>query len=155
MKPLEDTLQKRTSIEESVEVEVPVRDAYEAWLRLDEFEHFLGEHVSLERLDGEHVRCKHRMAGRDREFVAEICEHVPGKRIAWRTTSGTRHAGVVTFHRLDDERSKVMLQYDLESAGLREALTDLLGSSRRWTRGALEDFKNHVERRTDGRARSA
>lgn len=53
---------------------------------------------------------------------------VPENRIAWKTTEGVHHAGVVTFHRLDDRSSRVALQIEYDPQGFVEhlgALTNL------------------------------
>src|SRR5689334_24186255 len=50
------------------------------------------------------------MAGVPREFDAEITEQHPDDRVAWKSVDGTGHAGVVTFHRLDDSHTRVTLQ---------------------------------------------
>ena len=62
-------------------------------------------------------------------------------------TSGTDNAGVVTFHRLDDQRTKVMLQLDLEPEGMVEQVGDKLGFVKRRASGDLERFKTFIEER--------
>lgn len=141
----------RTAIEESIQLDVPERTAFECWKQFEAYPEFLTDVEAVERIDdGRRLRCRYRLGGKHAAFEAEICEEIPGKRIAWRTTAGTRHAGVVTFHRLDDSRSKVMLQFDFEPSGFVERVGDLLGVTGRWTRQALASFKAHAE--SDSRA---
>jgi len=78
---------------------------------------------------------------------AEITEQIPDERIAWKATSGKGNAGVVTFHRLDDQRSKIMLQLDWESEGMVEALGAMVGQDDRKVKGDLERFKELIEKR--------
>lgn len=67
--------------------------------------------------------------------------------MAWRATDGAHNAGVVTFHRLDDATTKVMLQLDFEPDGLIEAAGDKLGLVRRRAAGDLGRFKEFIEQR--------
>ena len=102
----------KTSIERSVELEVPARTAYDQWTQLTELPRYVPELESVEQLDERNVRWKARVRGRQLEGEIEIVEQIPDKRIAWRGTKGPANAGVLTFHRLSDDRSKVMLQVD-------------------------------------------
>jgi uncharacterized membrane protein len=85
--------------------------------------------------------------GATREWDAEITEQVPDERVAWTSRSGTRNAGAVTFHRLDDATTRVMLQLDVEPEGLVEKAGDKLGFIRRRVTGDLERFKDFIEAR--------
>jgi uncharacterized membrane protein len=86
--------------------------------------------------------------GVHREFDAEITEQIPDERVAWTTVSGdARQAGVVTFHRLDDAHTKVMLQMQFEPEGVTESVGDKLGFVKRQTKGDLERFKKFIESR--------
>jgi uncharacterized membrane protein len=119
-----------SSIEQSIEVEVPVRTAYNQWTQFEEFPRFM---------EG--------VAGVRRQWNAEITEQRPDERVAWRATSGTENAGVVTFHRLGDDRTKVMLQLDVEPEGMVEQAGDKLGFVKRRAAGDLERFKEFIEQR--------
>jgi hypothetical protein len=57
----------------------------------------------------------------------EITEQRPDERVAWKATSGTKNDGVVTFHRLGDGRTRVMLQLEFDPEGFVESAGDLLG----------------------------
>ncbi|MCZ9347560.1 SRPBCC family protein, partial [Streptomyces sp. TRM76130] len=83
-----------------------------------------------------------------REFDAHITEQIPDERVAWTTVAGeAEQAGVVTFHRLDDEHTKVMLQMEFQPDSVTEKVGDKLGVVRRQTKGDLERFKHFIERR--------
>ncbi|MFF1925753.1 cyclase, partial [Streptomyces sp. NPDC058221] len=79
-------------------------------------------------LDERRIAWQQALPGPDKRLVAELTEVVPEDRIAWKTTEGVHHAGVVTFHRLDDESSRLALQIDYDPRGFVEhvgALTNL------------------------------
>jgi uncharacterized membrane protein len=136
-----------SSVEESVEVQVPVRTAYDQWTQFEEFPRFMEGVESVRQIDDTHLHWKAEIAGTTREWDAEITEQRPDERVAWRSTSGTTNAGVVTFHRLDDARTKVMLQVDMEPEGFVETAGDKLGFVKRRAIGDLERFKDFIEAR--------
>lgn len=135
------------SIEESVEVGVPVETAYNQWTQFEEFPRFMEGVESVRQIDDTHLHWVAKVAGKRVEWDAEITEQHPDERVAWKSTSGATHAGVVTFHRLAPERSKVMLQLDTEPEGLVESAGDALGFARRRAKGDLERFKEMIESR--------
>jgi uncharacterized membrane protein len=135
------------SVEESVEVDVPVETAYNQWTQFEEFPRFMDGIDEVRQLDDTHLHWVASAGGRRREWDAEISEQRPDERVAWRASSGKRNAGVVTFHRLGDERSKVMVQLDFEPEGFRETAGSILGLDRRKIRGDLERFSELVEGR--------
>jgi len=88
-----------------------------------------------------------KIAGVKREFDAEITEQHPDERVAWKTENGTHQAGVVTFHRLDDDHTRVTLQLDHDPQGLVEKAGDALGIVQRQVKSDLENFREFIEKR--------
>jgi uncharacterized membrane protein len=82
-----------------------------------------------------------------REFDAEITEQLPDERVAWHATGGEKQAGVVTFHRLDDDHTRVTVQMDFEPQGIVETAGDKLGIVDRRVKGDLHRFKEFIESR--------
>jgi uncharacterized membrane protein len=136
-----------STVEESIDVSVPVRTAYDQWTQFEEFPQFMEGVEEIRQLDDTHTHWKTKIAGVEREFDAEITEQHPDHRVAWRSTSGTEHAGVVTFHRLDDNTTRVMVQLDTEPDGIVEQAGDKLGLVKRRVKGDLERFKELIESR--------
>ena len=135
------------SVEESVEVEVPVSTAYDQWTQFEEFPRFIEGVKEVRQLDDTHLRWVAEVGGHSEEWDAEITEQHPDHRIAWAATSGKGNAGVVTFHRLDDARTKVMVQLDWDTEGMTEALGAAIGADDRRVRGDLQRFKELIESR--------
>lgn len=134
-----------TTIEQSIDVEVPVRVAYDQWTQFESFPSFMEGIEEVRQLDDTHLHFKAKIAGVEREWDAEITEQHPDERVAWHSTSGTTNAGVVTFHKLDDTKTRVMLQQDIEAEGLVEKAGSALGFVERRAKGDLERFKKTVE----------
>ena len=136
-----------SKIEKSIEVNVPVRTAYDQWTQFEEFPNFMEGVESVHQLDDRRLHWRAEISGKVIEWSAEITEQIPDNRIAWRSTSGAPNAGVVSFHRLSDTRCKVMLQIDYEPEGVLETVGDWLGVMSRRTEGDLERFKKFIEER--------
>ena len=134
-----------TTIEKSIDVDVPVSTAYNQWTQFEEFPEFMSGVDQVTQVDDAHLHWKVRVGGVDREFDAEITEQHPDERVAWKSTGGAQHAGVVTFHRVGDAQSRVMLQLDVEPEGVTEQVGDKLGFVKRRVKGDLERFKELIE----------
>ncbi len=134
-------------IEKSITVNVPVKTAYNQWTQFEDFPKFMEGVVSIHQMDDKRLRWSTNIAGVQKEFVAEITEQIPDTRIAWRTQGGEHHAGVVTFHRLSDQETRVMLQMEYEPHGAMEKVGDMIGVTSRRIEKDLERFKEFVERR--------
>ncbi len=139
-----------SNIEQSIEVDVPVRTAYDQWTQFEEFPAFMEGVEEIRQIDDTHTHWRTKVAGKEKEFDAEITEQTPDQRIAWTAESGPEHAGVVTFHRLDDAKTRVMLQMDYEPEGVAEKVGDALGLVKRRVTGDLERYKALVEERGSG-----
>ena len=136
-----------STVEESIDVHVPVRTAYNQWTQFEEFPRFMEGVEEIRQIDDTHVHWRTKIAGVEREFDTEITEQHPDERVAWRATQGTQHAGVVTFHHIDDGTTRVMLQMDTEPEGIVEQAGDKLGVLKRRVKGDLGRFKEMIESR--------
>ena len=136
-----------STIEESIEIERPVRTVYNQWTQFEEFPSFMEGVESVTQLDDTHLHWIAEIGGVRREWDAVVTEQHPDERVAWRSTSGTSNAGVVTFHKLAEDRTKVMLQLDVDPEGTLERVGDALGIIRRHASGDLERFKKLIETR--------
>lgn len=133
--------------EKSVDVNVPVRTAYNQWTQFEEFPQFMSDVESVEQLDASHLHWRVKIAGVEREFDAEITEQLPDQRIAWRTTSGVGHAGVVTFHKLEDAKTRVMFQLDMAPETFAEKVGEKVGIVSMAAERDMKNFKEFIESR--------
>jgi uncharacterized membrane protein len=136
-----------STVEKSIDVNVPVRTAYNQWTQFEEFPQFMEGVVDVRQLDDKHLRWRTKIGGKEKEFDAEITEQIPDQRIAWRSQSGAPNGGVVTFHRLNDASTRIMLQMEYDPDGLIEKAGDILGATSRRVQGDLEHFKEYIESR--------
>ncbi len=135
------------TIERSIDVDAPVRAVYDRWTQFETFPAFMEGVDEVRQLDDRHLHWVASPGGKTHEWDAEITEQHPDHRIAWRATDGTRNAGVVTFHRLDAERTRVMVQIDWEPEGLVEKAGAAVNADERRVGADLERFKELVEGR--------
>ncbi len=136
-----------SQIQESVDVEVPVNVAYNQWTQFEEFPQFMGGVEEVRQLDETRLHWVAEIAGVHREWDAEITEQIPDERVAWTNIDGVTNGGVVTFHRLAPDRTRVMLQLDFEPDGFVENVGDKLGFVAGQTRADLERFREFITAR--------
>ena len=136
-----------STIEQSIEVGVPVGTAYNQWTQFEEFPRFMEGVKSIKQLDDATLHWTAQIAGQVREWDAKITEQEPDQRIAWTNIDGETNSGVVTFHRIDDSRCKIMLQLEYEPEGAAAKVADAIGLVKSRTKGDLERFKKFIESR--------
>ena len=136
-----------SSIEESIELNVPVSTAYNQWTQFEEFPRFMASVQEVKQVDNTHLHWRAKVAGKPKEWDAEITEQIPDARIAWRSTSGVHNEGVVTFHKIGDNKTKVMLQMDYDPQTFGERVADALGGVKLAAKSNLKRFKHLVEGR--------
>ena len=134
-----------STITEIVDVEVPVSTAYNQWTQFEEFPRFMEGVEQVRQMTDTKLHWVAEIAGQKREWDAEITEQTPDQRIAWRSVDGATNSGVVTFHRLAEGRSKVMLQLEFEPEGIVEKAGDKLGVVKTRTKADLNRFKEFIE----------
>jgi uncharacterized membrane protein len=136
-----------SSITETVEVNVPVHAAYNQWTQFEDFPQFMGSVLEVKQLDDKHLHWRANIAGEEKEWDAEITEQIPDKRIAWRSVGGTHNGGVVTFHRLSDNWTRIALQLHYPPEGPMDKIGEALGAIRLEARQNLQRFKEMLEKR--------
>ena len=134
-------------VQQQVDVDVPVRTAYDQWTQFETFPQFMEGVEEIRQIDDTHTHWRTKIGGVEREFDTVITEQHPDERVAWKSTDGTTHAGVVTFHRLADSKTRLNVQIDWEPEGLAEKAGAVVGADDRRVKGDLERFKAFIEER--------
>lgn len=134
-----------SSAEQSIEVDVPVSTAYNQWTQFEDFPKFMESVHEVRQLDDTHLHWRATVAGKEQEWDAEITEQIPDKRIAWRSITGVRNSGVVTFHKISDSKTRIMLQMDYEPRSIDEKVGDTLGLVKMQAKRNLDRFKEMLE----------
>lgn len=136
-----------STVEKSIDVNVPVRTAYNQWTQFEDFPKFMDGIVEVRQLDDTHLHWCAEIGGKRKEWDAEITEQIPDQRIAWRSTSGTTNDGVVTFTKIDDDNTHVVVKMDYDPQGAMENVGDAVGVFSKRVQGDLERFKDFLESR--------
>jgi uncharacterized membrane protein len=137
------------TIKDSIEVQVPVAQAYDQWTQFEEFPKFMEGIQSVQQLDATHVHWVAEIHGESRQWTTEIAEQQPDERIAWKTIDGdVKNDGVVMFEQVGDRLTRVNLQMDVEGGSIAANVAgDLLGIVKGQVHGDLERFKQLIENR--------
>ena len=134
-----------TKVERSIEVQVPVRTAYDQWTQFEDFPHFMGGVKEVRQKGDQRLHWVAEIAGVRREWDAAVLEQVPDQKIAWAATGGATNAGAVRFEPVGAASTIVHLTLEYEPEGLVEQVGDKLGIVERQVKSDLERFKTLIE----------
>jgi uncharacterized membrane protein len=165
---------RRMPIQQSVDVAVPIKVAYNRWTLFEDWPEFMHRFETVEQPDDTTLSFSTKMWGITRRFEAEIDEQRPDERIEWNVTEGISHTGVVTFHKLADRLTRIEVSLDIEPQGMMEKMARGMRFTKRAVRADLHRFKalieldeeaeggwrgtiegGKVKRRTEGRSNSS
>jgi uncharacterized membrane protein len=133
------------TITESIDVDVDVTTAYDQWTQFESFPQFMEGVDEVRQIDDTHLHWVTSIGPVTREFDATVTEQRPDERVAWRSDDGPEHAGVVTFHRLDDSSTRVTVQMDIDPEGFVENVADKANILDTRVKGDLKRFKEFIE----------
>jgi uncharacterized membrane protein len=131
-------------IEKSIRVACPVRTCYNQWTQFESFPRFMEAVEHVEQLDNTHLHWVATVAGKRKEWNAEIVEQVPDEVVAWRSTSGALNNGSVTFKPLGEGECEITLVLTYEPEGIEKLGQPVLSLQ---VEGDLRRFKEFVEQR--------
>lgn len=136
-----------STVSSEIDVEVPVTTVYNQWTQFEDFPAFMSGIEQVVQRDDKTLHWNLDVAGVKREFDAVITEQIPDTRIAWKSTSGPTHAGVVTFHRLNDTETRIRLELEWSPEGFVETSGAILQIDNMQVKRDLEEFKRLIESR--------
>ncbi len=131
--------------EDTIEVDVPVRTAYDQWTQFESFPQFMEGVESVVQEDDRTLHWTAVIAGQRKTWTARITDQTPDTRVAWRSVDGAENAGAVLFTPLGDRRTRIELKLDADPEGLIETAGANLGFLERRVKGDLERFKKFIE----------
>ena len=136
---------RRMPVQQAIDVGVPVQAAYDQWTQFEDWPEFMHRVVQVTQEDDCTVSFKVKVWGMSKEFTAEIEEQRPDERIAWRSTDGVSHTGVVTFHELAPRLTRIEVSLDVDPSSLVEKAARGMRHVKRAVRGDLHRYKSFVE----------
>jgi uncharacterized membrane protein len=135
------------TIEQSIEVDAPIRTVYNQWTQFEEFPEFMEGVEEVRQIDDKRLHWVADIAGHRHEWDAEIHEQVPDEKIAWRSVSGKRNEGLVRFEKTAENRTRVNVTISYEPDGALEKVGTALGIASTRVKGDLKRFKEFIEAR--------
>ena len=136
---------RRLPIQRWTDVAVPVEKAYDAWTKFDKFPQFMHRVLKVEQAGRDKVSWQEKIWFSKRQWEGQITERRKNDRIAWKTVSGMSHRGIVSFHKLDDNLTRVMVDIEFEPNGMVEKMASGLRFVKRAVQADLARFKAFVE----------
>jgi uncharacterized membrane protein len=136
---------RRLPIQRWTDVAVPVNKAYDAWTNFEEFPKFMHRVLEVKQEEDSKIHWREKIWFSTREWDGEIVEQRKNDRIAWKSVSGTQHSGVISFHKLDDKLTRVMVDIDFLPQGMIEKMASGMRFVKRAVEADLARFKAYVE----------
>jgi uncharacterized membrane protein len=136
---------RRLPIQRWTDVAVPVEAAYKAWNDFEQYPKFMHHVLNVERAGRNKLRWREKIWFSERQWEAQITERRTNDRIVWKTTSGLSHRGIVSFHRIEPNLTRVMIEMEFEPNGVIEKLASGLRFVKRAVQADLARFKAYVE----------
>lgn len=134
-----------TTIEEAIEIAVPVSTAYNQWTQFEEFPRFMDGVDEVRQLDDTLLHWAATVAGKHAEWDAKIIEQEPDRRITWESTDGKHTRGTVSFEEAGPGRSRIQLRMTYTPEGVTEKVGSAVGLDNRRIRGDLQRFRELIE----------
>lgn len=136
---------KTISIVEQIDVDVPVRLAYDQWSQFQEFSQFMKKVSAVEKTSDETSSWKVRVLWSHRDWEATILEQIPDERIAWRSDGARcRVDGAVSFHAVTPNMTRILVVLQYHPWGLLERTGNLWRAQARRVRLEIKQFRRHV-----------
>jgi len=136
---------RRLPIQRWTDVAVSVETAYEKWTEFEEFPKFMHRVLSVQEDGDDRLSWEEKIWFSKRRWTGEIVERKENDRLVWKTVEGTSHTGVVSFHRLDRQLTRVMVTVDFHPTGMMEKMASGLRFVKRAVQADLARFKAYAE----------
>jgi hypothetical protein len=136
---------RRMPVQQSVDIGLPIETVYNQWTQFEEWPKFMHRVKRVTQEDDCTVSFQTKIWGKSKEFKAQIETQRPDERIRWRVTEGMTHAGVVSFHELGPQLTRVLLGLDVEPGGMLEKAARGMRFVKRAARADLHRFKAFIE----------
>lgn len=134
-----------TTFKETIELDVPVRVAYDQWTQFESFPRFMEGVDQVVQLDDTTLDWTATIAGRSKHWRAKIVEQRPDEIVAWRSTDSARNDGSVRFEPLGANRTRIELEIDVDPDGMVETAGAALGIVERQVADDLVRFRDYIE----------
>jgi uncharacterized protein YndB with AHSA1/START domain len=136
---------RRLPIQRWTDIAAPIDDVYEAWTKFDQFPQFMHRVLNVEQKGRDKISWQEKIWFSKRQWEGRVTEKKKNERIVWKTTSGMSHKGIVSFHKLAPNLTRVMITMEFEPNGMMEKMASGLRFVKRAVQADLARFKAYVE----------
>ena len=136
---------RRMPIQQSVDIGAPIETVYNQWTQFEDWPSFMHRVTRVTQEDECTVSFATKIWAKTKEFTANIETQRPNERIKWSVSQGMTHTGVVTFHELAPNLTRVLLSFDVQPGSLIEKAARGMRHVKRAARADLHRFKALIE----------
>jgi uncharacterized membrane protein len=136
---------RRMPIQQSIDIGIPRESVYNQFTQFEDWPTFMHRVTRVTQDDDCTVKFAVKIWGKTKEFTAKIETQRPDKRIKWKVSEGMTHVGVVTFHELGPELTRVLLDFEVQPGSLIEKAARGMRHVKRAARADLHRFKALIE----------
>jgi uncharacterized membrane protein len=136
-----------STIDESIEVDVPVSTSYNQWTQFEEFPLFMEGVDDVQQRDDTRLHWVATIGGHTVEWDAKILEQHPDKQISWISEDGKKTRGTVSFEPIGEGKTLIRLSMSYQAEGTLEQIGSAAGLDAKRVRGDLTRFKDLIESR--------
>src|SRR5947207_726294 len=134
-------------VEKTIDVNAPVNTVYNQWTQFEEYPRFMEGVLEVEQINDSHLHWRIKVAGKEKEWDAEITEQVPDEVIAWQSVDGTQNAATIRFNPVNTSKTRITAMVEYDPEGFIENVGDMVGVTSRRIEGDLQRFKEFIESR--------
>jgi uncharacterized membrane protein len=139
------TTKQRLIIQDQIDIAVPRHIVYDQWTQFEDLPERSHAIQDVTQEDDETTKWQGKILFSTRNWDAEIVQQVPDRRIVWESSGDVDHRGVVTFHELAEELTRVQVEMEYHPQGVVEKFGNLFLTVRHRVRKDLRLFKHHLE----------
>jgi len=136
---------RRLPIQRWTDVALPIDQVYEEFTKFDQFPRFMHRVLSIEQKGRDKISWSEKIWFSSRQWEGRVTEKRKNDRIVWKTNSGMEHKGIVSFHKISDNLTRVMVDMEFEPNGMMEKMASGLRFVKRAVQADLARFKTYVE----------
>ncbi|HKU31545.1 MAG TPA: SRPBCC family protein [Arthrobacter sp.] len=136
-----------STVNQTIDVEVPVSVAYNQWTQFESFPEFMKGVEAVEQIDETALHFSTNVGGVKRDYNAQILEQVPDSLVSWASIDGPRNSGSVRFEPLSADRTRVSVDIEWEPETFAEKAGSLVGVDDLRVAADLDKFKDFIEKR--------
>lgn len=136
---------RRLPIQRWTDVALPIDKVYEEFTNFDQFPRFMHRVLDVEQKKPDKITWNEKIWFSKRQWEGRVTERRKNDRIVWTAKGGTSHKGIVSFHKLADNLTRVMVDMEFEPTGMMEKMASGLRFVKRAVQADLARFKTYVE----------